>query len=144
VNTEITEYTRGWVFYDATCGLCVRWAERCRSLLLRRGFHLVPLQAAWVAPRLGLTPAELLYEMKLLTADGEIIGGADCFIHISRYIWWARPFFVLAQIPGVKPLLRAAYRWVARNRHCLGNQCPLPPAAPTKPHHRATSFYELP
>jgi len=113
-------------------------------MLLRRGFHLVPLQAAWVGPRLGLSHKELMFEMKLLTADGRIVGGADSFIHVARYIWWARLFFVLAQIPGMKRLLRVIYRCVARNRHCLPGQCKLPNATGQNHHHGASSFYELP
>jgi predicted DCC family thiol-disulfide oxidoreductase YuxK len=201
------------VFYDADCRFCRGWAERTRDLLLRRGYHLVPLQAAWViaklrqvsvplpavnsneaanesggpigsqsAPTFSLsavgggegrgevapypisTPmaglsrrseakAEVrasiplnapLSEMKLLTTNGRILGGADAFIRLTRAIWWAWPVFILAQIPGLKPLMRIIYRSIARNRHCLGNHCRVPGSSAKHHRHLTSSFYEFP
>ena len=187
MNTETTETVSGWVFYDAECRFCRGWAERTRDLLLRRGYHLVPLQAPWVIEKLhqatvplfdsdhnkaanetggpigsqSATPLSLslgerageraslkldslLSGMKLLTAYGRIFGGADALIQLTRSIWWAWPIFVFAQIPGLKPLMRTVYRSIARNRHCLGNHCPVP-GPPAKPHrHLTSSFYEFP
>ena len=144
MNTETTEYVRGWVFYDSHCGFCSSWANRTHDLLLRRGFHLVPLQAPWVKARLGLDDAELMKEMKLLTASGRVLGGADALIHISGAIWWAWPVFALSLLPGVRPIFRFAYRRVAQNRYCLPGSCPVPPPPASQTHHRASSFYEFP
>ncbi len=132
------------MFYDADCAFCTGWAGRAQDLLARRGYHLAPLQADWVRLRLGLKDDAPLLEMKLLTADGRILGGADAVVHIARSVWWARSVFVLAEIPGLKSILQIIYRWVARNRHCLGNHCRLP--GPPARHHRhlTSSFYELP
>jgi predicted DCC family thiol-disulfide oxidoreductase YuxK len=158
VNTEKTETIQGWVFYDADCRFCRGWADRAHDLLLRHGYHLAPLQAKWVQTRLNPTPGDpsvaenvsfqpplpFLSEMKLLTADGRILGGADALIRLSRVIWWAWPIFIFAQIPGVKPVMRTVYRSLARNRHCLNHHCRVPiPSA--KPHrHLTSSFYEFP
>jgi predicted DCC family thiol-disulfide oxidoreductase YuxK len=172
VNTETTETTRGWVFYDADCRFCRGWAERTRNLLLRHGYHLVPLQAKWVQTRLNQMgsrspvaenvsfqpplnlqvaenvnfqpPVPLFSEMKLLTADGHLFGGADAVIRLTRVIWWAWPIYIFAQIPGIKPLIRTIYRSIARNRHCFGNHCQIP--GPSAGHHRhlTSSFYEFP
>ena len=144
MNTEKTENIGGWLFYDGDCPVCSGWIERVRDLLLRRGIHPVPLQAAWVRPGLGLSQEELLAEMKLWTADGRIFGGADAFIHLARLIWWAWPFFLLAHLPGAKTVLRMAYRFVARRRHCLGGQCALQHQPAHGGRHGASSFYEWP
>jgi predicted DCC family thiol-disulfide oxidoreductase YuxK len=144
VNTEITETIRGWVFYDADCPFCTRWASRTDELLARHGWHLAPLQADWVWTRLTPKDGEPLLEMKLLTTDGRVFGGADAVVHLARSIWWAWPVFALAQIPGVKPILRAIYRRIAQNRCCFGGRCALP-AKPVAHHrHLTSSFYDLP
>jgi predicted DCC family thiol-disulfide oxidoreductase YuxK len=144
VNTETTEIIRGWIFYDAGCAFCSGWAECAHDVLARRGYHLAPLQAGWVRALLGLQDDAPLLEMKLFTSDGRILGGADALICIARSIWWAWPLFLLAQIPGIKPILRIIYHWMARNRHCLGNHCRLPVRHPDPRRHGASSFYELP
>jgi predicted DCC family thiol-disulfide oxidoreductase YuxK len=146
VRTEIKENISGWVFYDADCAYCRDLAGRVHGLLASRRFHLAPLQASWVRNRLGLREGEPLGEMKMLTARGQIYGGADALIQLCRSIWWAWPIAILARIPGVKPIMRAAYRQAARNRYCLSGQCGLPRKTPNQSHrHSVTaSFFELP
>jgi predicted DCC family thiol-disulfide oxidoreductase YuxK len=143
VHTEITETIQGWVFYDADCPFCTRWACRTDELLARRGWHLAPLQADWVRLRLNLKDGEPLLEMKLLTADGRILGGADAIIYVARSIWWAWPLFALAQLPGITPVLRAVYRRIAKNRFCFGGHCALPVKPVTHHRHLTSSFYDL-
>src|SRR5438067_5058688 len=77
--TETTEHTKisGWILYDAECELCVALAQRFMRPLGRRGFRFAALQSPWVAERLQLPPQELLAEMRLLTPDGRMRGGAD-------------------------------------------------------------------
>ena len=125
---------RGWVLYDADCGFCTRWAWRIALFVGPRGFHLAPLQAPWVRRRLALPESELLDELRVLTADDMIYGGADALLYLARQIWWARPLAALARLPGVMPLARAAYRWVARHRHALSSTCALggSPAGPAQ------------
>lgn len=144
MNTEMTEYVKGWVFYDAECPFCRRWADRGHDMLSRRGLHLAPLQSAWVRIRLGMKEGEPLTEMKLLLAGGRVFGGADALIQIARFIWWAWPFYLLAQSPGVKPSLRVIYRNIAQNRQCLAGNCSVPVQRQSNNHHRAKSFYEMP
>ena len=80
----------------------------------------------WTQKQLGLKPGEPLVEMKLLTEDGQIYGGADALAQIARRIWWAWPLFALTQIPGTAILLRGIYQRIAANRNCIGNACQLP------------------
>jgi predicted DCC family thiol-disulfide oxidoreductase YuxK len=66
--------------------------------------------------RSGLEPAAPLDEMRLLTADGRDIGGADVLIFLTRQIWWTWPFAALAQLPGLNKCLDRAYRSIAAHR----------------------------
>ena len=112
--------SRGWVFFDADCAFCSAWARHLHATLESRGFGLAALQSPRVRALLNLPDGELLREMRLLTADGSVLGGADALIFLARTIWWAWPVYALAQLPGVRALLAAAYRWLAAHRHCLG------------------------
>ena len=127
MNTETTECKRidGWVLYDGDCALCIDLAERFEGVLARRGFELLPLQTPWVGDQLGLNDAKLLAEMRLLLPDGKVFGGADAVVEVSRRFWWAWPFYVISRMPVMKPLLRAAYRWIARRRGCNGSRCEI-------------------
>jgi predicted DCC family thiol-disulfide oxidoreductase YuxK len=144
VNTEITETNKGWVFYDGECALCRGWVERTYAIVLRRGYHFVPLQTPFARARLGLEADEPLREMKLLTARGNIFGGADALVQIVRAIWWLWPFYAFAQVPGVQPLLRILYHRLAANRHCLGNQCKLAEGWAEHSGAITSALYELP
>jgi predicted DCC family thiol-disulfide oxidoreductase YuxK len=125
VNTEITdtEKIQGWVLFDGDCSFCTAFAQRFGPLLRRHHFELAPLQTPWVKRRLAMTDEELLTEMRLLTSEGALYGGADALIALSRRVWWTLPLFWLARIPLVRAGLRSAYRQVARRRHCLGGAC---------------------
>lgn len=115
----------GWVFYDNACLWCVRLARRFGPILRKRGIDLAPLQTPWAREKFGTEGGELLKEMRFLTSTGRVFGGADALIELSRHLWWSRPIRLLTRIPGGKPLLRAAYRWVAARRGCLGGRCEL-------------------
>ncbi|MBI1749248.1 MAG: DUF393 domain-containing protein [Acidobacteria bacterium] len=109
---------RGWVFYDAECAFCTSLILRIGPALLRRGFHCAALQDGWVALALGIPREELLSDLRLRTARGEILNGADAIVYLSQFIWWAWPMYAFAQIPSPRELLRVAYRWIAARRHC--------------------------
>jgi predicted DCC family thiol-disulfide oxidoreductase YuxK len=128
LDTEITEINgegpaRGWVLFDGSCRLCREAAQRFARLLRRHGFEPATLKAPWVQARLGLAAGADPAEMIVLTADGASFGGADGILEIARRIWWAWPLFAAAQIPGVMPLLRTAYRRLVANRHCFDGTC---------------------
>lgn len=61
---------------------------------------------------------DLLKEIRFLDRSGRLLGGADALIDVTRRFWWARPFLPLARLPGVLPLLRRGYAYVAARRHC--------------------------
>ena len=130
MNTETTDNiakqpAAGWVCYDGECAFCLRWLRRVERPLLRRGFRFVPLQTPWVKAKLNLPEAELLTEMRLLLPDNYILGGADAAVVLARYVWWLWPLWFVSHIPGAMPILRASYRFIARNRHCSNDRCEI-------------------
>jgi predicted DCC family thiol-disulfide oxidoreductase YuxK len=126
--SELTDskgrHARGWLFFDAECGFCTRTARWLAPILERRGLALAPLQDPRVAALLGLSPNELLFEMKFLLSDGSLSGGADAAVALAREIWWARPLVWLAKIPWVMRRMHSAYRWIAARRRCAAVTCP--------------------
>ncbi len=111
-------HARGWLFYDADCVFCTRIACWLAPILAARELAVAPLQDPRVGPLLGLSPEGLLRELKFLLSDGSQFGGANAVIAVAREIWWARPLVWLSKIPGMHPLLDAAYRWIAAQRSC--------------------------
>jgi len=116
-------HARGWLFFDAECGFCTRIARWLAPILQRRGLGVAPLQDPRVGALLGLSPAELLREMRFLLADGSQYGGADAGVALAREIWWGRPLVWVAKVPGMMAVLRTGYRWIAASRKCAAESC---------------------
>ena len=136
MNTEMPvkdAEVRGWVFYDAECRFCVAGMKRWGGLFARRGFIWLPLQTPGTATRLGVTEGQLLEEMWLLLADGRRTKGAEAWAVMMRSVWWLWPLGVVISLPGINVIARAIYRWVARNRRCLGGSCKLHAHEPVSP-----------
>jgi predicted DCC family thiol-disulfide oxidoreductase YuxK len=129
--TEITEPAeavpfRGWIFYDRDCSFCRELAFRFETVFARCGFHFEPLQQDWVGRRLNLTREEALEEMRVLTAAGDVFGGADAVIFLARQLWWGSPLALLARLSFVHERLHRLYRWVAAHRICALNHTATP------------------
>ncbi|MGH9670339.1 MAG: thiol-disulfide oxidoreductase DCC family protein [Terriglobales bacterium] len=143
VAHAIHRYTppAGWVVYDGDCGVCAGLARRFRRVLERRGFALVPLQSPWMSSRLrfsyGIPLEKLLEEMRVLTADGRALGGADAVLYLAGKIWWARPLAALGSRPWMRSRLQRAYRWFAERRHRLPRACEIHPTPPAVAGRRA-------
>jgi len=150
VLTEITDATDGvgFVFYDANCRFCVRWARWAQPRLAERRLRLLPLQTPGCGHKLGLTHPELMLEMQLLLPDGRRLGGADAMLEIGRHFWWAWPIRQLARLPVMMKLFRAGYRRIARHRGCANGACAISSVGgPLKldTHKRRTiAFFDLP
>lgn len=110
--TEITETRndpRGILFWDDTCKFCTDGAARFRPMLNRVGIVLEPFENGALEP-----------EMKLRWHDGTVRGGADAAFFMARRIWYLAPLGWLEWVPGCKWIAHRLYRWIARNRKCLG------------------------
>jgi predicted DCC family thiol-disulfide oxidoreductase YuxK len=106
------------LIYDAECAMCrasALWLMRraassqrleilpCRSNVRRARF-----------PHIG--DETCLTAMQLVLPDGRVVAGADAVPELLRRIrgWgWLAGLF---ELPGVGPLGRRVYGWVARNR----------------------------
>jgi len=130
----------GWVLYDGECRFCTGMIRRYAAWLQHAGFTPAALQTPWVGRRLGLAAGRTPGEVIVLTTEGQVMGGADAILHVLRWTWWGRPLFVLGHLPGLHWLCGAAYRQVARRRHCLGGAC----QPPRMRHHGPASFFEMP
>jgi predicted DCC family thiol-disulfide oxidoreductase YuxK len=117
----------GTVLYDGQCGFCSRWVKYWAKTLARHGFKIASLGEPWVAEKFKMPQEELLTDIRLLTADGQVISGADVYLYVTRRIWWAWPFYAIFTLPGFNRLIHAGYRWFARNRHCVSHACKLQP-----------------
>jgi len=147
VNTEITDNnaartSAGWVCYDGECSFCRRWLRRVERPLLRYGFKFVPLQTDLVRARLNLTTPELLQEMRLIHANQPVLGGADAAVVLMRFVWWLWPLWLLSRIPGLMPLFRVGYHYIAKHRYCFTDSCPGKKCAQAQ--HRHSVFFEIP
>jgi predicted DCC family thiol-disulfide oxidoreductase YuxK len=124
---------RGWIFFDGSCGMCSTMRTRWGPLLEPRGFRMASLQEPWVQKRLGLA-GEISEEMKLQLPDGRIVGGADVFVQIARFVWWAWPLWLLGQAPRGPALLRIVYRAIAKHRYATSRICRMDAVAVCQPH----------
>ncbi len=106
--------------------MCCRWAGRFAAWLKRNGFLLVPLQSAAIRAILNLPEKKLLEEMRVVSRDGAVFSGADAFVYLAKAIPCGKVFYWIASLPGMAPLLRTGYRWIARNRTCEAGLCELP------------------
>lgn len=123
---------KGWVLYDGSCGFCSRWVPFWESTLNKRGFHIAPLQAGWVAEKLHLSDKELASDFRLLLADGEQLAGAAAYRYLMRRIGWATPLYLLSILPGLRTLFDASYRAFADNRYFISRACHFPAIDETK------------
>jgi predicted DCC family thiol-disulfide oxidoreductase YuxK len=118
--------SRGWVFFDRDCGICTSLAGRFRQTFEKRGLGLAALQDPRVSSLLGVPPDQVLREMRVVTTDAELYGGADAIVYLARQVWWAWPLYVAAQFPGMRRILRTGYRRFADHRHCSSQECSVP------------------
>ena len=128
-TTEISEpgSPSGWIFYDRDCRSCSDLARHFASVFARRGFAFEPLQEPWVQTELALADVEALVEMRVLTRDGTVFGGADAIVFLTRQVWWMSPLTWFAQLPGGRRVLQSLYRRFAAGRHCA--TCRLEPSS---------------
>lgn len=127
MNVDSGHGVRGWVLYDGHCGFCSRWVNFWRPTLARNGFKIAALEETWVGEKLKMPYEELVTDIRLLTASGELVSGANVYLQVTRRIWWAWPFYAVFSLPGFNRLIHAAYRSFARNRHYISHACRLQP-----------------
>jgi predicted DCC family thiol-disulfide oxidoreductase YuxK len=116
----------GRLYYDGECGFCLRWIRRQKRFIQAQGFELITIQQSDLAKRFELTEGDLLGEMKVVTKDERLIGGADAWLYVLFPRWRTRFLYYFGHTPGIHALLVCGYRWLARNRFRFGGRCELP------------------
>ena len=117
------------ILFDGGCPICRRTVRVLRRLdwldRLQFADGTDPVIRDRVAP--GLTEAAAMQQMNLVDGDGRRYGGYDAQVRIAREVPLLWPFHVLGQLPGVRQIGMAVYRFIAANRqrrgHCSDELC---------------------
>ena len=107
------------VIYDGECGICRQSVDLLKRWDREHVLRYVPFQdeAAVAGFRIAL-PA-LAAAMHLVFPDGRVFAGADAAPELLRLLPGKRWLAVWFRIPGVLPLARRLYAWIAARRRCL-------------------------
>ena len=97
------------------CRASALWLMR---LALSNGaVEILPCRAPIRAERFpGITEAACLTAMQLVLPDGRVLAGADAVPDLLRRIRGLAWVAALFALPGMRPLARRVYGWIARNR----------------------------
>lgn len=110
---------RPTLIYDGACGLCERSVALVRRWDREHRLAIVPFQDQARVAALGIPLPALAAAMHLVLPDGRVLAGADAAPEMLRQLpgkrWLAGAF----RIPGILPLARRLYAWIARRRRCL-------------------------
>jgi predicted DCC family thiol-disulfide oxidoreductase YuxK len=113
--------TRPTLIYDGECGFCRRSVELLRHWDREQRIALIPFQDQARMAAFGIPLPALAAAMHLVLPppDSRVLAGADAVPELLRLLpgkrWLAWGF----RVPGVLPLARRLYAWIARRRHCL-------------------------
>lgn len=116
------------VFYDGSCGLCIRTMSIIRALDINRCVGVEDALKGW--PEISknfpsLNQAACLNDMHAVTPEGKIVSGFEAY----RALAWVLPLgwllLPVLYFPIVSQAGKFVYRRVASGRHRGG--CPLPP-----------------
>ena len=106
------------LIYDGDCAMCrgsALWIMR--RALSRGALEILPCRSGVRQERFPqVSEAACLDAMQLVLPDGRVLSGADAVPELFRRIrgWgWVAGVF---GVPGVRPVARRVYAWIARNR----------------------------
>ena len=122
-NTQTPKNTLFEVFFDGDCPLCekeinlLRWMDRKRVLrftdIADERFDPTPL---------GVDLNTLMARIHGRGSDGKLIEGVEVFRQLYTGVGFG-PLVQLTRLPGIAPLLDAAYVVFARNRLKWTGRC---------------------
>lgn len=107
------------LIYDGECGFCREAVEWLRRWDREQILAFVPFQDEARVARFGIALPALAAAMHLVLPDNRVYAGADAAPALLRLLpgkRWLAPLFA---VPGVLPLARRVYAWIAARRHCL-------------------------
>ena len=107
------------LIYDGECGVCRQSVRILKRWDREHILHYVPFQDAAAVARFGIALPKLAAAMHLILPGGRVYPGADAVPELLRLFpskRWLAPLF---RVPGVLPLARRIYAWIAIRRRCL-------------------------
>ncbi len=108
------------VLYDGDCAFCARWRDRMAARDRGGRVEWLSVHDAAVATRFpGLDREDAMRQMYVYAPDGTLTKGADGWITLCSVIPGLRVLAALSRIPGVPPVLRRVYRFIAARRYRL-------------------------
>jgi predicted DCC family thiol-disulfide oxidoreductase YuxK len=113
------DQTKPTLIYDGECGICQSAVARLKRWDREQILHYVPFQDAARVARFGIALPKLAAAMHLILPGGRVYPGADAVPELLRLFpgkRWLAPVF---RVPGVLPLARRIYAWIAIRRRCL-------------------------
>lgn len=113
-----TDRTHPTLIYDGECGICQQAVRMLKRWDREHILHYVPFQDDAVQ-RFGIALPALAAAMHLIVPDGRVYPGADAIPRLLELFPGKRWLAPLFSVPGVLPLARRIYAWIAIRRHCL-------------------------
>jgi predicted DCC family thiol-disulfide oxidoreductase YuxK len=107
------------VIYDGGCGICRQSVDLLKRWDREHVLRYVPFQDEATVTRFRIALPALAAAMHLVFPDGRVFAGADAAPELLRLLPGKRWLAVWFRIPGVLPLARRLYAWIAARRRCL-------------------------
>jgi predicted DCC family thiol-disulfide oxidoreductase YuxK len=107
------------LIYDGECGFCRRSVDLVLRWDRAHRLRVVPFQDQARVAAFGIPLPALAAAMHLVVPDGRVFAGADAAPHILRLLPGKRWLAWVFRVPGVLPVARRVYAWMARRRRCL-------------------------
>jgi len=111
---------RATLIYDGECGICRRSMELVRRWDREHRIAYVAFQDP-AAARFGIALPALAAAMHLVFPGPEpkVFSGADAAPEILKLLPGKRPLAAVFAVPGVRPVARRLYAWIAARRRCV-------------------------
>ena len=110
---------RATLIYDGECGFCRETVALVSRWDRERRLTVIPFQDQARVAAFGIPLPALAAAMHLVLPDGRVLAGADAAADLLRMLPGKRWLAHLFALPGVLPVARRVYAWIARRRRCL-------------------------
>ena len=110
------------LLWDGDCGFCARCAGWLQAQDRKNLFEIVPHQSkseSFLA-QYDLDYAQCREEIKLVSSDGNILGGAEALnFFLEKYFPWSLVIRIIKRLPPLLLMEKMLYRLIAKNRSLL-------------------------
>ena len=110
------------LLWDGDCGFCARCAEWLQTQDRKELFEIVPHQSkseSFLA-EYNLDYAQCRKEIKLITCNGEVLGGAEATnFFLEKYFPWSFVIRIIKRLPPLLAIEKILYHLIAINRPLL-------------------------